>query len=75
MMLSAISFAGSHAILAQGKGGGGKGRQTGPRDGSGKQAQPKDHKKGPPGGAGKQGRKTGPRDGSGPIHTPGTGKQ
>lgn len=75
MILSAISFAGSQAVLAQGKSGGGKGKQTGPRDGSGKRAQPKGNKKGPPEGAGKQGRKSGPRDGSGPIHTPGTGRQ
>ncbi|MFN0166856.1 MAG: hypothetical protein ACKV22_10540 [Bryobacteraceae bacterium] len=42
------------------RGGGPRGSQQGPRDGSGAKI-------------GGHGKKTGPRDGSGPIHQPGTG--
>jgi hypothetical protein len=43
-------------VFAQGKG---RGKQTGPKDGSGKQQ-----------GKGGKGKQTGPKDGTGPIHTP-----
>lgn len=55
-----IGSAGMTPLFAQGKGGGGrKGQQTGPKDGSGKQQ-----------GKGQKGKRTGPQDGTGPIHTP-----
>lgn len=55
-----IGGAGTATLFAQGKGGGGrKGQQTGPKDGSGKQQ-----------GKGQKGKRTGPKDGTGPIHTP-----
>jgi len=80
MALAVALFGGASytPLLAQGKGkagqkGGGKGTQSGPQDGTGKQ---KGKQPGPQDGTGKQkgegpfGKQSGPKDGTGPVDTP-----
>ncbi|MFN7918709.1 MAG: hypothetical protein U0Q16_01345 [Bryobacteraceae bacterium] len=57
LFMGTVSFT---PALAQGKGGGGRrGQQSGPKDGTGQQK-----------GKGQKGKRTGPQDGTGPIHDP-----